>query len=110
ERAGLSLFDVSRQPVHGGSLRVFLEAGRTRPVTKDVDELLADETRNGLFEAATYQRFSEDVRALKHELVERLQALKSGGARLAAYGAPAKGNTLLNTCGIGTDLLDFTVD
>jgi SAM-dependent methyltransferase len=109
-RAGLGLFDASRQRVHGGSLRVCLEAGDSRPATAALDELLADEERSGLLGAARYRSFSEDVRTLKAELVNWLQGLKGEGARLAAYGAPAKGNTLLNTCGIGTSLLEFTVD
>ncbi len=109
-RAGLSLFDVSRQPIHGGSLRVFLQPGQHRQETMAVSALLASEESDGLLEAACYTEFSADVRALRFELVNRLRALKDSGARLAAYGAPAKGNTLLNTCGIGRDLLDFTVD
>jgi SAM-dependent methyltransferase len=110
ERAGLSLFDVSHQPVHGGSLRVCLQAGRRRDATPALDALLALEDRHGLLGIARYAAFSAQVRALKAELVERLETLKADGARLAAYGAPAKGNTLLNTCGIGKDLLEFTVD
>jgi SAM-dependent methyltransferase len=110
DRAGLSLFDVSRQPVHGGSLRVFLQADGHRPATTAVDALLKEEQQTGLLEPIPYARFSRAVDSLKGELVTRLQALKAGGARLAAYGAPAKGNTLLNTCRIGADLLEFTVD
>jgi SAM-dependent methyltransferase len=109
-RAGLTLFDVSRQPVHGGSLRVFLQAGRRRLPTPALGALLGDEERNGLLEPARYSEFSGQVQVLKAELVDRLKSLKRSGASLAAYGAPAKGNTLLNTCGIGTRLLDFTVD
>jgi SAM-dependent methyltransferase len=109
-RAGLSLFDVSLQPVHGGSLRVFLQARRRRSPTAALEALLADEQRNGLLGPQRYSDFSGQVSALKAELVERLGSLKASGARLAAYGAPAKGNTLLNTCGIGTNLLEFTVD
>jgi SAM-dependent methyltransferase len=109
-RAGLSLFDVSRQPIHGGSLRVFLQPGRHHQETVALGALLAAEEGDGLLDAACYERFSADVRALRFELVNSLRSLKDGGARLAAYGAPAKGNTLLNTCGIGRELLDFTVD
>jgi SAM-dependent methyltransferase len=109
-RAGLTLFDVSRQPVHGGSLRVFLDAGQRRQPTAAVDALLSMEDRSGLLGPARYRQFSTDAQSLMMELVDRLESLKAGGARLAAYGAPAKGNTLLNTCGIGTSLLDFTVD
>ena len=108
--AGLTLFDVSRQAVHGGSLRVFLQAGNRHQRTPAVQELLDEERQAGLCRADRYRRFSEQVSILKATLIEQLQALKRGGAALAAYGAPAKGNTLLNACGIGTQLLDFTVD
>jgi hypothetical protein len=110
DRAGLSIIDVSRQPVHGGSLRVFLRAGRGQPPADSVYTLLAAEERSGLLDATRYREFSAQVRAVKTALLERLDGLKATGARLAAYGAPAKGNTLLNTCGIGTDRLEFTVD
>jgi hypothetical protein len=89
---------------------VFLQARRRRSPTAALEALLADEQRNGLLGPQRYSDFSGQVSALKAELVERLGSLKASGARLAAYGAPAKGNTLLNTCGIGTNLLEFTVD
>jgi SAM-dependent methyltransferase len=108
--ADLAVFDVSSQQVHGGSLRIFLQARQRRARTPAVQELLDAERKANLCNADRYRRFSEQVGFLKASLIERLQALKREGASLAAYGAPAKGNTLLNTCGIGTHLLDFTVD
>jgi SAM-dependent methyltransferase len=110
ERAGLQLFDVSYQPVHGGSLRVFLQYEGTRDVTPAVEAMLTEEKAAGLTRPERYVSFSRDVAALKQELLGVLYGLKAAGKRLAAYGAPAKGNTLLNYCGIGTDLLEFTVD
>lgn len=110
ERAGLHLFDVEQQSVHGGSLRVFLQRGTSRPVSPAVDELLRSEQAAGLADAATYLAFREQVRNLRHQLLDLLHGLKAKGKRLAAYGAPAKGNTLLNYCGIADDLLEFTVD
>jgi SAM-dependent methyltransferase len=110
ERAGFELTDVSREPVHGGSLRVFLQPrGRPRRGSA-VKTLLRKEDQGGLTGPDLYRRFSSEVAGLKRSLRGLLSDLKATGKRLAAYGAPAKGNTLLNHCGIGTDLLDFTVD
>jgi SAM-dependent methyltransferase len=109
-RAGLEIFDVQRQPVHGGSLRVFLQRPGSRPVASAVERFHADESAAGLTSAARYTGFSRDVARLCTDLVGLLRRLRDEGRRLAAYGAPAKGTVLLNACGIGTDLLDFTVD
>ncbi|TAJ34653.1 MAG: methyltransferase domain-containing protein [Nitrospirae bacterium] len=110
ERAGLQLFDVMHRPVHGGSLRVFLQHRGTYPVTGCVAEYLAAEQASGLTGPERYASFSREVVNLKEELRSLLCGLKAAGKRLAAYGAPAKGNTLLNYCGIGTELVEFTVD
>ncbi len=110
ERAGLELFDVLRQPVHGGSLRVFLQAKGGRPVSPAVAALLQEEREAGITAPERYAVFSRQVARLREKLLSLLRSLKAEGKRLAAYGAPAKGNTLLNYCQIGTDLLDFTVD
>jgi SAM-dependent methyltransferase len=109
-RAGLQLFDVMYRPVHGGSLRIFLQQQGTHPVTANVAEFLRGEKASGLTGPGRYASFSRDVANLKEELRSLLHGLKAAGKRLAAYGAPAKGNTLLNYCGIGTELLEFTVD
>jgi SAM-dependent methyltransferase len=109
-RAGLELFDVAMQSVHGGSLRIFLQHPGTRPVADRIAATLHDEKTSGLLSSERYASFGQSVNALKTELVSLLRRLKASGKRLAAYGAPAKGNTLLNYCGIGTDLLEFTVD
>jgi 2-polyprenyl-3-methyl-5-hydroxy-6-metoxy-1,4-benzoquinol methylase len=108
---GLRLFDVEELPTHGGSLRIFAcheedfegQSDRAR-------ELTEREERAGLHELDTYLGFQPRVRHHKWSILEFLIEEKRGGARLAAYGAPAKGNTLLNYCGVGTDLLEFTVD
>jgi SAM-dependent methyltransferase len=109
-RAGLHLYDASCQAVHGGSLRVFLEATGKYPVSATVQRLLAEEKRQGLTTSARYAAFSRKVAAVKMELVDLLRELKNSGKKLAAYGAPAKGSTLLNYCGIGAETLEFTVD
>jgi len=110
ERAGLELFDVERQSVHGGSLRIFLQHPRQRAVTENVRKMLAEEVTAGLTSNDHFVSFGARVQKLKANLLSMLTKFKSSGKHLAAYGAPAKGNTLLNYCGIGADLLDFTVD
>jgi 2-polyprenyl-3-methyl-5-hydroxy-6-metoxy-1,4-benzoquinol methylase len=109
---GLRMFDVQQLPTHGGSLRVFAThaASTTQAQTRAVDALLAEERAAGLEDAATYEAFAEQVRRTKRRLLEFLVGAKDQGKRIAAYGAPAKGNTLLNFCGIGPDMIDFTVD
>jgi SAM-dependent methyltransferase len=108
-RAGLELFDVEGQAVHGGSLRVFL-APPGREVSARVATALERERDAGLHRPECYQGFAGRVRRLQDGLVEGLRARRRAGARIAAYGAPAKGNTLLNSSGIGRDVVEFTVD
>jgi len=110
QRAGLELCDVTRQPVHGGSLRVFLQHKGMSAVSSNVTDLLSEEKAAGLAGPDRYAAFSRDVAALKDNLVRLLRNLKAAGKRLAAYGAAAKGSTLLNYCGIGPETLDFVVD
>jgi SAM-dependent methyltransferase len=108
--AGLEVFDVERQAIHGGSLRVFLQHAGARPVTAAVARLRAHEDATGLTGAQRFAGFRRDVTRLRGELVALVRRLRDEGRRLAAYGAPAKGTILLNACGIGSDLLEFTVD
>jgi len=107
-RNGLELRAVERIPVHGGSLRLFVaRSGASSPA---VTALLAEERTLGMLDARYYGDFSARVEKLKRDLVTLLRELKSQGKRLAAYGASAKGTTLLNYFGIGADLLEFVVD
>lgn len=107
----MEIFDVKRTSIHGGSVRLFIQRkGGPRKVMPSVSELLELEKRQGIMDLKTYQRFSENVKRLKSELVSLLTKLKKEGKSIAAYGAPAKGNTLLCYCGIDMRLLDFTVD
>lgn len=111
-RHGLELFDVEELPVHGGSLRIY---GRhlgapSRPASPRVEELRARELKLGYARAETYTRFSRRMEQTRTSLVSFLTVQKKAGLRVAGYGAPAKGNTLLNYCGIGADLLAYTVD
>ncbi len=110
-RAGLSVVRVDRVPVHGGSLRVWGALQSAHPEHAGaVEEELDREARDGLTDFARFARFGELVDANRTELMALLGRLKSEGRSLAGYGAPAKGNTLLNFCGIGTELLPYTVD
>lgn len=110
ERAGLEIFDVSKQKVHGGTLRVFLRRSGGVEVSDSVISVLDEERAAGLTRKETYAAFSSRVGSLKRDLKDLLNGLKGSGKRICAYGAPAKGNTLLNYCGIGPDVIEFTVD
>ncbi len=111
---GLTVFDVEEVPTHGGSLRVFAERkasdANQRPVGDCVGELLQREEDRGLRTLEPYLAFGERVKATKRRLLEFLLAAKADGKTIAGYGAPAKGNTLLNYCGLRTDFLEYTVD
>ena len=109
---GLTLFDVEEIPTHGGSLRIYArhrEDG-SRPIESTVDELRSREERAGLNGLQAYSAFEEQVKETKRKLLEFLIAAKRNGKSIAGYGAPGKGNTLLNYCGIRTDFVDYTVD
>ncbi|MBK9146163.1 MAG: class I SAM-dependent methyltransferase [Candidatus Melainabacteria bacterium] len=108
ESNSLVLVDVERLPIHGGSLRVFV-ARRGQP-SRRVLELLEEEHKDGVDSVEYYRAFSDRVMELKDALLSMLRSLKDSGKKLAAYGASAKGSTLLNFCGIGGDILDYVVD
>lgn len=108
EAAGLSIRRIDQVPVHGGSLRVY--ASRQGPVGKEVLEFAAAERARGFNRLVSYERFAAAVEENRGSLLTLLCDLRSSGRSLAAYGAPAKGNTLLNYCGIDTNLIPFTVD
>lgn len=106
---GLAVVDVERIPIHGGSLRVFV-AHDGQPAKPSVSRLLAEEVTGGLTEASYYSAFAKRIEDLGEELRSLLKRLKGSGSRIAAYGASAKGSTLLNTFGIGRETLDFVAD
>ena len=111
-RHGLAMFDVEELPTHGGSLRIYAQpaASGRRPLTARVGELLAREEAEGVRDPATYDRFQARVHETKRGLLRFLIDARAAGKVVVGYGAPGKGNTLLNYCGIGTDFLDYTVD
>ena len=108
---GLAVFDVEEIPTHGGSLRVFAQRSEAgRPASPALDRVRHAEAEFGLHRRDTYLGFAGQVEESRLSVLEFLIRAKREGRRVAAYGAPAKGNTLLNYCGIRTDLLPFTVD
>jgi SAM-dependent methyltransferase len=110
---GLTLFDVEEIPTHGGSLRIYgqhKEYDKTRPVGPAIELLRAKEKVGHLTEMDYYKEFQIRVNKVKYELLEFLINHKKQGAKIAAYGAAAKGNTILNYCGVKNDLVDFVVD
>jgi 2-polyprenyl-3-methyl-5-hydroxy-6-metoxy-1,4-benzoquinol methylase len=111
-RHGLACFDVEEIPTHGGSIRVYARHGEdaSKAVSLRVTELKAKEETAGLSCLDTYLAYTECVRETKRKLLTFLIAAKRAGKSVVGYGAPAKGNTLLNYCGIGTDFIDYTVD
>jgi SAM-dependent methyltransferase len=109
---GLTLFDVQELPTHGGSLRIFAchAEDPSKLVGPRVIELRAREETAGYNRLETYSRFADQVKETKRKLLEFLIHAKRSGKKIAAYGAAAKGNTLLNYCAIRSDFLDYVVD
>ena len=109
---GLTIFDVEEIPTHGGSLRIFAKraSNSALPVGERVSALRRREQAAGLDHADTYRAFAERVKATKRLLLRFLIDAREAGKHVVGYGAPAKGNTLLNYCGVRTDLLEYTVD
>jgi hypothetical protein len=108
----LTLFDVEELPTHGGSLRIFARhaSDTTKRVTGRARKLLEREQEAGVWSTEYYGKFEERVKETKRKLLAFLIEARASGKRVAGYGAPGKGNTLLNYCGIRTDFLDYTVD
>jgi SAM-dependent methyltransferase len=108
----LSVFDVDELPTHGGSLRIYVCHSGSMHDTEGarVRKVLADEKTYGLLETNVYSAYRNKVEKVKRDLLRFLIEAKEQGRRVVAYGAPAKGNTLLNYCGVRSDLIEFTVD
>jgi hypothetical protein len=109
---GLRLFDVEELPTHGGSLRIYAchDDDPRHPTGHAVTALRELEMAHGLNDLAAYAHFEDGVKETKRAILEFLIEARRAGKRVVGYGAPGKGNTLLNYCGIRTDFLDFTVD
>jgi 2-polyprenyl-3-methyl-5-hydroxy-6-metoxy-1,4-benzoquinol methylase len=110
-RHGLEVFDLEELTTHGGSLRIFAgHAGEHAAPSERLTAFRQREAEAGLDHLAAYADFADRVRATKRAFLTLLIGLKNAGKTIAAYGAPAKGNTLLNYCGVGRDFIDYAVD
>ena len=109
---GLTLFDVEELPTHGGSLRIYAAHSDNPlfPAAPDTERIKAKERDFGLDRIESYSAFGEKIRGIKRNILEFLIKAGAEGKKIAGYGAPAKGNTLLNYCGIRTDFIEYTVD
>ena len=109
---GLSLFDVEELKTHGGSFRIYIQHQKNSDnyVSGNIARVKLREKNHGLDKLDSYYSFSKKTKETKYLLHQFLTKIKQSGKSIAAYGAPAKGNTLLNYCGIGTDFIDYTVD
>lgn len=112
ENHGFKIVDVEKLPTHGGSIRIFAahKENDTVKTTDNVEKLIAEEEKSGICDINFYQEYSESVKRTKRNILEFFINEKNKGRAIAAYGAPAKGNTLLNYCGIRIDMIDYTVD
>ena len=107
---GLEIFDIRKQLVHGGTLRIFVSQKDNYPINNSVNVFLNEEHKLGLDKIEFYHKFSTNVEELKKNLLKLLTQLKKENKSLLGYGAPAKGNVLLNYCGINTNFLDCIID
>ncbi len=109
---GLQIFDVEELPTHGGSIRIYAKhiEDDSKTISFRVKELLKREDEAGVSTLGYYKAFEEKVRSTKRKILDFLIRAKNDGKKIAGYGAPGKGNTLLNYCGIRTDFIDYTVD
>lgn len=112
EANDLEMFDVEEIPTHGGSLRIFAKhrGDSSKEISANVANLLKKEKDAGMLEVNYYTNFQKKVETIKNDLLEFLLQQKKAGKKVAAYGAAAKGNTLLNYCGIKNDMISFVVD
>jgi hypothetical protein len=109
---GLEMFDVDELPTHGGSIRIYAKhiEDQSKEMSPRVGEMLAQESDAGMSSIEFYADFARKVKETKRRILEFLIEAKNAGKTIAGYGAPGKGNTLLNYCGIRTDFIDYTVD
>ena len=110
DKFNLEIFDVKKQKVHGGTIRVFVSEKNNFKKTSNFEKMIEFEKEFGINEIQTYQKFSENVKELKNKLQNKLLKFKKEGKIIFGYGAPAKGNVLLNYCNIGTEFLDYIID
>lgn len=109
---GLKIFDIEKLNTHGGSLRIYAThlENQSIHISKHVEDVLVEEKKFGLDKKLVYEKFAKKVKNIKLDILEKLVALKKNGKQIIGYGAAAKGNTLLNYCGIGKEIIDYVVD
>lgn len=110
ESLGMQVFDVQKQDIHGGTARVFIGAEGSHDVRSSVAEFIGREKQGGYHDIDIYRDWNGEIDGLIDSLSAEIRALKASGARLAAFAASAKGNTLLNACGLDADTIDYIVD
>ncbi|MDH5241627.1 MAG: class I SAM-dependent methyltransferase, partial [Gammaproteobacteria bacterium] len=110
ESLDMIVFDVQKQDIHGGTIRVFIGNKGSRAVLPSVAAFVAREKEEGYHDVGVYEAWNQEIDDLIADLVQQISALKKGGARIAAFAASAKGNTLLNACRFDTDTVDYIVD
>jgi hypothetical protein len=110
DRYGLEIFDVEETETQGGSIVVYAARKGAYPVAGNVARVLEQETAAGLYSAATYETWARRLIQSKQRLMSLLYELKAKGARIAGIGASAKGNTIINYCGIRPDILDYITE
>jgi hypothetical protein len=112
ESQGLEMFDVEEIPTHGGSLRIYAkhQEDKTKDISVNVEALLKKELAKGVNNLSYYEAFQQKAEKVKWDLLDFLVQKKRAGKKVAAYGAAAKGNTMLNYCGVKNDLISFVVD
>ena len=110
EDLGLEVFDVQKQDIHGGSIRVFIGRPDAHDIRPSVEQFISREAADGYHDVAVYENWKEEIRSLIDDLVTRISNLKKDGARIAGFAASAKGNTLLNACQFDASTIDYIVD
>ena len=112
EYHGLKIFDVEELSTHGGSLRLYITHFDNNQINKntEVDSIIEKEKKFGLTQINTYENFSKNIIKIKTNLLDFVEKAKKNSKNIICYGAPAKGNTLLNYCGFSKTLIDYTVD
>lgn len=110
EQFNLEIFDIKKQKVHGGTIRVFVSEKNDYKKTINLEKIIEFEKEIGMDKSEIYYNFSENVKELKSKLQNKIKELKEDGKIIFGYGAPAKGNVLLNYCNIGTEFLDYIID
>lgn len=110
-RFGMEIFDAERVELgHGGSIRVYAAKIGAYPVSKNVAKLIKEEEKNGLYKKETFKKFAKDVAKTKKELLKLIGKIKTDGKKIYGIGAPAKGNTLLNYCGLDSKSIDYLTE